>query len=132
MPARRELRARIPFGVDSGRQHSGPAQALLLDLAPARDVLLVLVVGLGKDMAARAVGDEVEVLGAGRIGDRFKSGPARIGDRPRRQALDRIGVVGRRRVDLAAQDAAAERAFAADEAVHDRRVGLQLHPLRAG
>src|SRR5205085_3836810 len=31
--------------------------------------------------------------------------------------------------DLAAQDAPAERALAADEAVDDRRVGLQLHPL---
>ena len=40
-----------------------------------------------------------------------------------------VGVVRRRLGDLAAHDRPAERALAADQAVDDRRIGLQLHPL---
>lgn len=43
--------------------------------------------------------------------------------------VDDIGVIGRRTGDLAAHDRPAERTLAADEAVDDRRVGLQPHLL---
>src|SRR5581483_3927771 len=47
----------------------------------------------------------------------------------RRQAVDHIGVVGRWMLDLVLLDRPAERTLAADQAVDDRRVGLQLHLL---
>ena len=80
-------------------------------------------------MAAGAVGDEEQVAGARRVGGGFQRGAAGIGDRARRQAVDDIGVVGRRLRDFAALDRAAQRALAADDAIDDGRVGLQLHLL---
>ncbi len=102
---------------------------LLLDHAQPRDVLLVLLVVVGEDVAAGAVGDEKQFLGARRIGGGFERGAAGIGDRSRRQPVDDIGVVGRRLLDLVALDRPPERALAADQPVDDRRIGLQLHLL---
>ena len=102
---------------------------LLLDHAQPRHVLLVLLVVVGEGVAAGAVGDEKQFLGARRIGGGFERGAARIGDRPRRQPVDDIGVVGRRLLDLVALDRPPERALAADQPVDDRRIGLQLHLL---
>ena len=65
-----------------------------------------------------------------RIGDRLERRAAGIGDRRRRQAVDQIGVVGRRLVDVGLVDRAVGRlALAAEQAVDDRRVGLQPHAL---
>ena len=91
-PGRRPRSAASPsrrLDAVHARSRSGARRRGLLDLAPARDVALVLVVGLREGVAAGAVGDEIEVLGARRIGDRLERGAAGIGDRPRRQALDR-------------------------------------------
>ncbi len=67
-----------------------------LDLPPLGDIALVLLVGRGEDVAARAVGDEVEVV-ALRSGSSTASRAALpglaigVGGRP----VDQIGVVGR-------------------------------------
>ena len=89
----------------------------------------MLVVGFGKGMSAGAIGDEEQVAGAGRIGGRLQRGAAGIGDRPRRQTLDHIGVVGRRLRDLGTLDRPPQRAPAAHQPVDDGRIGLQLHLL---
>ena len=103
---------------------------LLLERPPAGDILVVLFERRGEDVAAGAVGDEIEIVGLGRIGDRFERGTAGIGDRPRRQAVDDVGVVGRRLVDVGLVDRAVGRpALAAEHAVEDGRVGLQPHAL---
>ena len=54
-----------------------------LDQAQPRDVLLMLFVGLREGVAAGAVGDEIELARARRIGGGFERGAARIGDRAR-------------------------------------------------
>ena len=100
-----------------------------LHLTPAGHVALVAFQRIGEGVAAGAVGHEVEVLGARRVGDRLQRRSARIGDRPGGQPLDHVGVVGSRPLDLGAQDAAPEGAAPADEPVNDGRIGLQLHPL---
>ncbi len=89
----------------------------------------MLVERLGEGVAARAVGDEEQVGGAHRIGDRLHRRFAWIADRARRQPFDGVGVVGRRLQKLGLRNAVSERAFAADEAIDDRRIGLELHPL---
>src|ERR1044071_6236594 len=53
---------------------------LLVDHAPPRDVLVVLLVTVGEDVAAGAVGDEKQLLGARRVGGGFERGAAGIGD----------------------------------------------------
>ena len=100
-----------------------------LDLPPAGDVALVTLQRVGEGVAAGAVGDEEQILGPRRVGDRLQSRAAGIGDRAGRQALDHVGVVGGRPLDLRAHDAAPEGAAPADQAVDDGRIGLQLHPL---
>src|SRR5581483_2143406 len=90
------IAAIVGTGVGSGRWRRvgrGPAPAV--HLTPAGDVAQVLLVRLGEGVPARAVGDEEEVAGTGRIGDRFERGATGIGDRTGRQAVDDIGVVGR-------------------------------------
>src|SRR5580700_9338084 len=54
--------------------------------AQPRHVFLVLVVVFRKNVTAGAVGDEIELAGARRIGGRFERSAAWIADRPRRQA----------------------------------------------
>ena len=94
-----------------------------------RDVFLMLLVGFGEDVAAGAVGNEIEVAGAGRIGGGFKRRATGICNRSGRQSVDLVGVVGGRLIDLALHDRPPERALAADQAVDDGRVRLQPHPL---
>jgi UPF0755 protein len=67
-------------------------------------VLLVLGIAVREDVATGAVGDEVELFGARRIGSGLERGAAGIGDRARRQSFDCIGVVRRRLLDLALHD----------------------------
>ena len=57
------------------------------------DVGLMLGERVGEDVAAGAVGDEIERLGRRRVEHRGDRVPARIGDRADRQAGHRIGVV---------------------------------------
>src|SRR5712672_998755 len=102
---RRAARAALAFRRGSRRSRAArrlcvgrrrwSGVAAVLDHAQARDVLQVLIVGLGKGMSAGAVGDEKDFLGARRVGGGLDRCAAGIGDRPRRQALDDIGVVGR-------------------------------------
>ncbi len=80
-------------------------------------------------MAAGAVGHEIKLLGTRRVGGGLDRGAAGIGDRPGRQTVDEIGVVGRRLGELTLGERMAERALAVDQAIDDRRVGLQLHLL---
>src|SRR5215471_12066265 len=123
---RRRRRGRLGGGGRCGR---GVLAGALLAFDPAQtvDVLLMLVVVFREDVPANAVGDEIEILGARRIGGRLERGAARIADRPRRQAVDDVGVVRRRLALLALGDRVAEGAFAAGEAVDDGGIGLQLH-----
>src|SRR5262249_41672970 len=100
---------------------------LRFDLAQPRDALLVLVERLGKSMPAGAVGNEEEFLGAPGARSGLERSFARIGDRPRRQAVDHIGVVAGLKLDIRTGDRPAERSLPADDAVDDRRIGLQLH-----
>ena len=93
------------------------------------DVFLMLVERLGEGVAAGPVGDEIEILRARGIGDRLHRRLAGIGDRPGRQTVDDVGVVGRRLIEFALGYAVPERSLAADQAVDDRRIGFELHPL---
>src|SRR5882757_2791970 len=82
----------------------GGIRLLLLQRPVAGDILVVVLQRRGKDMAAIAVGDEIEIVGLRRVGDRFQRRAARAGDRRRRQALDQIGVVRRLLVDVGLVD----------------------------
>ncbi|CEG08267.1 hypothetical protein BN961_01681 [Afipia felis] len=77
-------------------------------------------------MPTGAIGHEIEITRARGVGGRFQRGTPRIGDRARRQSLNDVGVVRRRLLDLAALDRPSERTLAADKAVDDGRIGLQL------
>src|SRR5262245_20632479 len=80
-------------------------------------------------MSAGPVSHEIELARTRRIGGRFQRRAARIGDGSRRQAVDHVGVVRRRLLDLAALDRTSESSLAADQSVDDGRIGLQLHLL---
>jgi hypothetical protein len=80
-------------------------------------------------VAARAVGDEVEVVALHRIEHGLQGRLARIGDRRRRQAVDQIGVVGRLALQFRLADATAQRP-SAGQAVDDGRVAAQADALR--
>ncbi|QTK79023.1 hypothetical protein AT6N2_C1246 [Agrobacterium tumefaciens] len=85
---------------------------------------------LGKHVTARAIGNEIEIVGAPWIGDRLKRCPARIGDRRRRQALDDIGVERRLLLQIRLIDRAVGRlAVTTEQAVDDGRIRLQAHAL---
>jgi transposase len=90
--------------IATSRTGSRGAARLLLDAAQPRHILLVLLVAVGKGMPAGAVGHEIQLLGPRRIGGGFERGAAGVGDRPRRQPVDHVGVVGRRLLDLAPLD----------------------------
>src|SRR5690606_15622084 len=72
-----------------------------LDRPPLRHVVVVLGQRGRKDMAARAVGDEEEVVGRLGVQRRGDALAARVGDGRRRQPVDDIGVVGRPPPELA-------------------------------
>src|SRR5215471_4764954 len=80
----------------------------LLKRSQAGYIALVLFERLREGVAAGAVSHEIEFLGARRIGNRFERRSPRIGNRPWRQAVDDIGVVGGCLFDLAAQNGPAE------------------------
>src|SRR6516164_3718107 len=75
--------------------------------------------------SAGAVGDEIKLARARRTGGGLERSTTRIRDRSGRQTVDLVGVVRCRLLDLALHDRPAKRAFAADQAVDDGRVGLQ-------
>src|SRR5262245_42306433 len=98
--------------------------AALLDYAQPRDVLEVLVVGLGECMPAGAGGDAEQLLVARRIGGGLDRRATGIGDRARRQTIDDVGVVRRRLRDIRLAERAAERALAEHTTVDDGRIRL--------
>ena len=116
-------------GGRGGRRDVGrkPVLGVLLDLAPVRHVLEMLVQRLRESVAARSVGDEIDFLGRRRIGDGLERRLAGIADRARRQAADDIGVIGRRLLQFRLADRMSQGALAEDEAVNDRRIGLEFH-----
>ena len=73
-------------GAPASPAAASAAPAVGVEVAPAGDVAQMLLVALGEGVAAAAVGNEIEVAGARRIGDRLERGAAGIGDRSRRQA----------------------------------------------
>ena len=93
----------------SAMRSSARIGALALDLSQPRDVAVVLVEGLGEGVAAGAVGDEIE--SSVRAGCSTAASEARpgIGDRPRRQAGDHVGVVGAGDLQIGAAERPVER-----------------------
>ena len=107
---------------DSGRAVIGRVFVLfLLQATPVLDVARMLVEGFGEDVAARAVSDKIKIARRRRMRRRFKSGPAGVGDRSRRQTVDGVCIVRRPFFDLGAQDRPTKRRLAADQPVDDRR-----------
>src|SRR5262249_1944443 len=102
---------------------------LLLDRPQPRDVLIVLLEIFRKRVPAGSVGNEKDLLGACGIGGRFERRTPWIGDRPRRQAIDSVGIVRCGLLDVAPRDRSTKGALAADKAVDDRRIRLQTDSL---
>ena len=80
-------------------------------------------------MATGAIGHEIEIFGGRGVQHRFQRGAARVGDGPRRQAIDAIGVVAGGRLDVGAGQRPVQPPLAAGDAIDDRRVRLQPHAL---
>ena len=93
---------------------------------PFGDIGLMLGQRLGEDMAAGAVGDEIERLGRRRMQHRLDARLAGIGDRPVGQARPAIGIVAVVGVKLGLEDAPAER-LALGHRIDDGRIGIELH-----
>src|SRR4029453_9923042 len=104
-----------------------PSLVVVLDCTQARDILHVLIVGLSEGVSAGAIGHEIELLRARWIGGGLDGGATGIGNRPGRQSVDDIRVIGRRLSDLALGQRMAERAFAENETIDDGQIRLQLH-----
>src|SRR5262249_50751803 len=100
----------------------------VLDSTQPRNVLLVLSIVIREDVPAGAVGDEIQFLGACRIGRGLERGTAGFGDGTRGQPVDHVSVVRGGLFDFALEDGTAERPFAAGQAIDDRRIRLQPHP----
>src|SRR5882724_5767957 len=96
-----------------------------LEPAQFRDVAQVLIIGVGKHMAAGPVSHKEHLFGAGRIRRSFERGAPGICDRTGRQPVDHVGVIGRRRFLFTLGNRMAERALAADEPVDDGWIRLQ-------
>ena len=94
------------------------------DLTPARDIVIMGIEARRKRMAAGAVGDEIEVLGLGRLQHGLDRRAPGIGDRSWRQAVDLVGVVRGLAIELLLRDGMIEHALAANQAIDDGRVGL--------
>src|SRR6202020_1919224 len=73
---------------------------VLFDLAPVGDVFLMLIQCFGERMPSRSVGDKIEVLTPCRFRDRFQRRLARVANRPRRQAVNDVRVIGRRLIEV--------------------------------
>src|SRR5580704_4098254 len=78
-------------------------------------------------MSTGAVGNEIELTRARRIGRSVKRGAAGVGNGSGRQSLDLICIVWSGLFDLTLHDRPAQRALSADQSINDCRVGLQLH-----
>ncbi len=104
-------------------------RAALLDHAQPRDVALMLLVVLRERMAAGAVGHEVELPRARRIGGRFDRRAPGIGDRPGRQAIDHDRCCRASAVRDPPATAAGRACLCRRQAVDDGRIGLQPHLL---
>src|SRR5579885_1103050 len=89
----------------------------------------MLLVGFGEGVTAGPVSNKVQLPRARRIGGSLERGAARIGNRARRQTADDICIVRRRLFDLGLGEWTTERTLAANQAVDDGRVRLQLHVL---
>ena len=90
-------------------------------------VLQVLLKRISEDVASGSVRHEIKVLAASWVGDCLQRRLAGIGNGPRREALDDVGVVGRGLIEIGPRDRAAERALAEREPVNDGRIGLEPH-----
>src|SRR6185369_1252879 len=114
-------------------------KALRLDLAPARDVCLVLGERGGKRVTARAIGDKIERVRGRWVRYGHERVAAGIADGRRWKAVDLIGVVSRVELDLTLPDharraagfhktpvAAARRELFAD-AVNNGGIALKAH-----
>src|SRR5262249_39669244 len=99
----------------------------MLNAPQAHDVLLMLCVVIRKNVAAGAIGNEIELLGACRICGSLERSSAGISDRPWRQTIDDISVIGCRLFNLAPQDRATQRTFTACQPVDDCRIRLKAH-----
>jgi len=120
------------LGLQSLTRVFGLLGGFVHDAAILSNVLLVLGIALGKDVAfarGRALGDEVEIVVAIGIGDGLEGVDARIGDGRRREAVDLVGVIGRLCVDFRTAQAAAERRLALGDAIDDGRVRLLATPV---
>src|SRR5690348_14015903 len=69
------------LGLVGGRRGRRRAALARLDHPQLRHVAHMLLVGLGEDVAAGAIGDEEQLARARRIGSSLERGAARIGDR---------------------------------------------------
>src|SRR5680860_1246287 len=122
---RAELRRR-----SCGRSLLGlPGSDLALDLPPLHDIAVVLGQTRREGVTARPVGDEVEILGLGRLEHGLDRGATGIADWRRRQAPDLVRVVGVLASELFLRDRVIAHARAAENTVDDGGVRLQTHPL---
>ena len=82
---------------------------------------------LGEGVSARAIGDEIEILGRERMQHRLNGGQAGVANRARRQALVQITVVGTLDLEIGRGDGPPERTRPVSYGIDHRRVGLQWH-----
>ena len=80
-----------------------PSTPLTLDRPPARDIPIMLVECFGKRVAAGPISDEIQVIRARRVCDRFKRSATRIADRPWWEPANLVGAIGVWRIKLRAR-----------------------------
>src|ERR687895_435912 len=91
------------------------------------DMTVMLVERRREDMAAIAIGDEVELVGIRRVQRRLDGRLAGMGDRPRWEARRDISVIRGIDGQIALGEYRFARTAGAEDAVDRRRIGLQLH-----
>src|SRR5258708_19402941 len=89
----------------------------------------MLLVAFRESVSAGAVGNEIELLRARRIGGGLDRSATGIGNRSGRQAVDDVSVVGSGLRYLALGERMPERPLAEDKTVDDGWIRLQFHPL---
>ena len=82
---------------------------------------------LGKGVPARTVRDEIELVGLQRIQGRCECRPPRVANWARRQALNPIGVIGVRRIQIFARERSAKRLLSVRGRVGNSWIGLEPH-----
>src|SRR5262249_36354244 len=87
----------------------------------------VLIVALREGVSSSSVGDKIQLLRARWIRGGFDRGTTGIGDGPGRQAVDDVGVIGRRLGDLALGERVTKPALAEGETVNDGGIRFYLH-----